>query len=125
LAKAADLGDVLVVGLNSDASVRRQGKGDDRPINDFDARALVIASLNFVDFVLLFDDDTPLKLIELVEPDVLVKGGDYDPLEEDRSSKKYIVGRDVVLGIGGRVETINLVDGFSTTSILNKLKDDN
>lgn len=125
LAKAADLGDVLVVGLNSDASVRRQGKGDDRPINDFDARALVIASLNFVDFVLFFDEDTPLRLIELVRPDVLVKGGDYDPLEEDKSAKKYIVGREVVLGGGGLVKTINLVDGFSTTSILNKLKDDN
>jgi rfaE bifunctional protein nucleotidyltransferase chain/domain len=125
LAKAADLGDVLVVGLNSDASVRRQGKGDDRPINDFDARALVIASLNFVDFVLVFDEDTPLKLIEMVQPDVLVKGGDYDPLEEDKSAKKYIVGREVVLGGGGLVKTINLVDGFSTTSILNKLKDDN
>lgn len=125
LAKAADLGDVLVVGLNSDASVRRQGKGDDRPINDFDARALVIASLNFVDFVMLFDEDTPLKLIEIVRPDVLVKGGDYDPLEEDKSAKKYIVGREVVLEGGGLVKTINLVDGFSTTSILNKLKDDN
>ena len=125
LAKAADLGGVLVVGLNSDASVRRQGKGDDRPINEFDARALVIASLNFVDFVLFFDEDTPLELIELLRPDVLVKGGDYDPLEEDNSAKKYIVGREVVLGRGGLVKTINLVDGFSTTSILNKLKDDN
>lgn len=125
LAKAADLGDILVVGLNSDASVRRQGKGDDRPINDFDARALVIASLNFVDFVMLFDEDTPLSLIESVRPEVLVKGGDYDPLEEDKSAKKYIVGREVVLGGGGLVKTINLVDGFSTTSILNKLKDDN
>lgn len=125
LAKAADLGGVLVVGLNSDASVRRQGKGDDRPINEFDARALVIASLNFVDFVLFFDEDTPLELIELLRPDVLVKGGDYDPLEEDNSAKKYIVGREVVLGGGGLVKTINLVDGFSTTSILNKLKDDN
>ena len=125
LAKAADLGGVLVVGLNSDASVRRQGKGDDRPINEFDARALVIASLNFVDFVLFFDEDTPLELIELLRPDVLVKGGDYDPLEEDKSAKKYIVGREVVLGRGGLVKTINLVDGFSTTSILNKLKDDN
>jgi bifunctional ADP-heptose synthase (sugar kinase/adenylyltransferase) len=64
-------------------------------------------------------------LIELVRPDVLVKGGDYDPLEEDKSAKKYIVGREVVLGGGGLVKTINLVDGFSTTSILNKLKDDN
>ena len=125
LAKAADLGDALVVGLNSDASVRRQGKGDDRPINEFDARALVIASLNCVDFVLFFDEDTPLELIELLRPDVLVKGGDYDPLEEDNSAKKYIVGREVVLGGGGLVKTINLVDGFSTTSILNKLKDDN
>lgn len=122
LSLAADLGDVLVVGLNSDASVKRQGKGDDRPVNNSDARALVLAGLGFVNFVVEFDDNTPLKLIETIVPDVLVKGGDYDPQETEPGSKKYIVGRDVVLKNNGRVEVIDLVQGFSTTSIIQKLK---
>ncbi|MBK6525435.1 MAG: D-glycero-beta-D-manno-heptose 1-phosphate adenylyltransferase [Crocinitomicaceae bacterium] len=122
LSLAADLGDVLVVGLNSDASVKRQGKGDDRPVNNSDARALILAGLGFVNFVVEFDDDTPLNLIEAIVPDVLVKGGDYDPLETNADSKKYIVGRDVVLKNNGRVEVIDLVQGFSTTSIIQKLK---
>ncbi|MBK6951224.1 MAG: adenylyltransferase/cytidyltransferase family protein [Crocinitomicaceae bacterium] len=123
LSLAADLGDVLVVGLNSDASVKRQGKGDDRPVNNSDARALILAGLGFVNFVVEFDDDTPLNLIEAIVPDVLVKGGDYDPLETNADSKKYIVGRDVVLKNNGRVEVIDLVQGFSTTAIIKKLKD--
>jgi rfaE bifunctional protein nucleotidyltransferase chain/domain len=123
LSLAADLGDVLVVGLNSDASVKRQGKGDDRPVNNSDARALILAGLGFVNFVVEFDDDTPLNLIEAIVPDVLVKGGDYDPLETNADSKKYIVGRDVVLKNNGRVEVIDLVQGFSTTGIIKKLKD--
>lgn len=122
LSLAADLGDVLVVGLNSDASVKRQGKGDDRPVNNSDARGLVLAGLGFVDFVVEFDDDTPYKLIEAIVPDVLVKGGDYDPDETNPDSKKYIVGRDIVLKNNGRVEVIDLVQGFSTTSIIQKLK---
>lgn len=122
LSLAADLGDILVVGLNSDASVKRQGKGDDRPVNNSDARGLVLAGLGFVDFVVEFDDDTPQKLIEAIVPDVLVKGGDYDPDETNPDSKKYIVGRDIVLKNNGRVEVIDLVQGFSTTSIIQKLK---
>jgi rfaE bifunctional protein nucleotidyltransferase chain/domain len=122
LSLAADLGDILVVGMNSDASVKRQGKGPDRPVNNSDARALVLASLGFVSFVVEFDDDTPLKLIETLVPDVLVKGGDYDPEEINPDSKKYIVGRDVVLKNNGLVEVIDLVQGFSTTSIIQKLK---
>jgi rfaE bifunctional protein nucleotidyltransferase chain/domain len=122
LSLAADLGDVLVVGLNSDASVKRQGKGDDRPVNNSDARALILAGLGFVNFVVEFDDDTPLNLIEAIVPDVLVKGGDYDPAEINPDSKKYIVGRDIVLKNNGRVEVIDLVQGFSTTSIIQKLK---
>ncbi len=122
LAAAADCGDVLVLGLNSDASVRRQGKGDDRPVNNFDARATVIAGLGFVDYVIEFDSDTPYDLIATLEPNVLVKGGDYDPTEEDKEAKKYIVGRDVVLANNGEVKTIDLVDGFSTTNLINKLK---
>ncbi len=122
LSLAADLGDVLVIGLNSDASVKRQGKGDDRPVNNSDARALILAGLGFVNFVVEFDNDTPLNLIEAIVPDVLVKGGDYDPQETNLDSKKYIVGRDIVLKNNGRVEVIDLVQGFSTTSIIQKLK---
>jgi rfaE bifunctional protein nucleotidyltransferase chain/domain len=122
LGLAADCGDVLVLGLNSDDSVRRQGKGPDRPVNEFDARSTVMAAIGFVDFVVEFDSDTPYDLIQLIPPDVLVKGGDYDPDVTDDTSKKYIVGREVVLGSGGQVKTIDLVDGFSTTGIIKKLK---
>lgn len=96
LAKAADKGSRLVVGLNTDASVRRQGKGPERPINPEHARALLIAALEFVDGVVLFDEDTPLYLIEALVPSVLVKGGDYAPAVSDPTDKKYIVGREVV-----------------------------
>lgn len=113
LAKAAALGTRLVVGLNTDASVRRL-KGDARPVNDEQARALALASLVFVDEVILFDTDTPRELIEFVQPDVLVKGGDYRP--ED------IAGHDVVEARGGEVVTIPLVEGYSTTSIIERMK---
>ena len=122
LVKAADLGHRLVVGLNTDQSVKRQGKGDERPINHEDARLMVLASLGFVDAVILFDEDTPLNLIEALAPDILVKGGDYDAEERDTSSKNYIVGSDFILQNGGKVSTIDLVEGFSTTAIVNKLK---
>lgn len=122
LCQSADLGDILVVGLNSDDSVKRQGKGEDRPVNQWDARALVLAGLNCVDYVVEFTEDTPIHLIESLIPDVLVKGGDYDPSEENALSKKYIVGREVVLQNSGTVEVIDLVEGFSTTGILKKLK---
>lgn len=119
---ASDLGNVLVVGVNSDNSVKRQGKGDDRPINNGDTRSFILAGLSCVDFIVEFDDDTPLKLIDAIIPDVLVKGGDYDPNDIDPASKKYIVGRETVLKNNGRVEVIDLVQGFSTTSIIQKLK---
>lgn len=122
LNRAADFGDVLVLGLNSDSSVKRQGKGEDRPINNFDSRALIIAGLSCVDYVVEFDDDTPLNLIEKIIPDVLIKGGDYDKNETDKNAKKYIVGRETVLANGGKVEVIDFVQGFSTTSIIQKLK---
>jgi len=109
LAQARDKGDVLFVGLNTDASVRRL-KGAGRPINPQQARAMVLASLFFVDAVVLFDEDTPYKLIKTIQPDVLVKGADYKP--ED------IVGYDIVTAKGGTVETIDLVEGFSTTKIV-------
>jgi rfaE bifunctional protein nucleotidyltransferase chain/domain len=122
LAKAASLGNKLIVGLNSDESVRSLEKAPNRPVNAQDARALVLAALGFVDLVCIFTESTPEKLIELIQPDVLVKGGDYDAEETDRLSKKYIVGSEFVKSYGGEVKTIDLVQGFSTTGIIEKLK---
>ena len=122
LGKARALGDRLVVGLNSDISVRTLGKGDDRPINPQEARAKVLAALRCVDAVVIFDDTTPIKLILDVMPAVLAKGGDYDPEVRDDSDKRYIVGSDEVIKNGGVVQTIPLVEGFSTTEILKKAR---
>jgi rfaE bifunctional protein nucleotidyltransferase chain/domain len=122
LAKAAEKGNRMIVGINSDASVKRQGKGEERPINDELARELVIASLGFVDLVILFQEDTPFELIKHLQPDLLIKGADYDPSEENQSSKKYIIGSDIVRSYGGKVEVIDLEAGYSTTSIVVKLK---
>lgn len=122
LAEASDEGTRLVVGLNSDASVRQQGKGLDRPVNSEMSRALLLAALGFVDLVVLFDGDTPLELIQLLHPDVLVKGADYDPNETDPLSKSYIVGSREVKEYGGKVKSVPLVQGFSTTAILNRIK---
>lgn len=122
LAKSAELGDRLIVAINTDASVREQGKGENRPINPEDARATVLAALGFVDMVVFFKESTPIDVIELLQPDVLVKGADYDPNETDPSSKKYIVGSDSVKKNGGEVIAIQLVDGYSTTSIIEKSK---
>lgn len=113
LAKAASLGTRLVIGLNTDASVRRL-KGESRPVNNEYARALLLSSLIFVDKVILFDEDTPLELIRYIQPDILVKGSDYKP--------ESIVGYDIVKGKGGKIITIDFVDGYSTTSILDKCK---
>lgn len=122
LAKAASFGNRLIVGLNDDDSVRVQNKDLNRPINDEYSRAIVLAALGFVDAIVLFNDLTPLKLIEELRPDVLIKGGDYDASEKDTSSKRFIVGSDFVRSFGGTVETIDLVQGFSTTNIISKLK---
>ena len=122
LAKSADLGTKLIVALNTDLSVKKQGKGEERPINPESARLFLIAALSYVDAVVLFEGETPIELIKLLVPDVLVKGADYDPEETDSTSKKYIVGREIVLQNGGEVKTIALVPGFSTTAIVNKLK---
>ena len=122
LAQSADEGDKLIIGLNTDASVKRQGKGDDRPVNGELSRALILAALGFVDLIVLFDEDTPLELIKALKPDVLVKGADYDPTELDETSKKYIVGSKEIRANGGSVKAIALVQGFSTTAILNKIK---
>ncbi|MCC7502629.1 MAG: D-glycero-beta-D-manno-heptose 1-phosphate adenylyltransferase [Flavobacteriales bacterium] len=114
LPEAAALGDRLVVGVNSDASVRRLGKGDDRPLNDQDSRAKVLAALRCVDAVVIFDEDTPLELITALQPDVVAKGGDWKP--------EQIVGADVVKARGGEVRSLKLVDGFSTTALVEKIR---
>lgn len=120
LAKAAELGDCLVVALNTDASVRALNKAPNRPIHNEDARQLVIASLSCVDGVILFDEDTPLNAIKTLLPNVLVKGADYDAKEIDNTSARYIVGSDIVLKNGGEIATIEFVEGHSTTNILRK-----
>ncbi len=114
LSRAKDLGDILIVGVNSDRSVKILGKGENRPITDENARATIIAALHFVDAVVLFDEETPYELIKAVQPDVLVKGSDYRP--ED------IVGYDIVKQKGGDVVTISFLPGYSTTSIVEKIK---
>lgn len=112
LAQAASLGTKMIIGLNTDASVKRL-KGESRPVNDQQARALLLAALIFVDQVVLFDEDTPYELIKYTQPDILVKGSDYKP--------ESIVGYDIVKNKGGKIVTIDLTAGYSTTSILNKL----
>jgi D-glycero-beta-D-manno-heptose 1-phosphate adenylyltransferase len=107
-------GDHLVVGLNSDASVRRLGKGPDRPIRGEAERAYVLAALAAVDAVVIFDEDTPLELVRALEPDVIVKGGDYAP--------DTVVGADLVAARGGRVVIIPLTPGQSTTAIVDRLR---
>ncbi|MEX1190680.1 MAG: D-glycero-beta-D-manno-heptose 1-phosphate adenylyltransferase [Brumimicrobium sp.] len=122
LAKAASLGSYLIVGINSDESVKRQNKSPERPINDEDSRALVIASLEFVDLVVIFENDTPLDLIKLLQPSILVKGADYDAEEKDENNKKYIVGSKEVKSEGGEVKTIELEEEFSTTGLIEKIR---
>jgi len=114
LARAADLGSVLIVGLNTDASVQRL-KGIGRPVNNEHDRALLLASLYFIDAVILFDEDTPYRLIQRVQPDILVKGGDYQADD--------IVGNDIVRARGGQIIVIDLLPGYSTTSLYTKIKE--
>jgi len=121
LEKASEQADIMIVGVNSDRSVRALNKAPDRPINPASARAKVVASLASVGAVVVFDEDTPKELISKIIPDVLVKGGDYDPEETDAAHPKYIVGRKTVLKNGGRIHTVDLVDGFSTTNTIKKL----
>jgi len=112
LEKAAAKGDKLIVALNTDASVSKL-KGPKRPVNNEMARARIMAALSFVDAVIFFSEDTPFSLIKQLKPDVLVKGSDY--------KISNIVGADIVMENGGKVETIELVDGYSTTNIINKI----
>jgi rfaE bifunctional protein nucleotidyltransferase chain/domain len=123
LANASDHGTKLVVGVNSDDSVRRLGKSASRPIQDEHSRAMIIASLHAVDAVIIFNEDTPYELIKMLQPEALVKGADYDPNEKDPSGKKYIVGSDIVRANGGKVEAIEFLPGYSTTGIEKKIKE--
>ncbi len=113
LAQARELGTKLILGLNTDESIKRL-KGPERPIKELESRALTIASFEFIDLVIPFGEDTPLQLISTLLPDVLVKGSDYEI--------KNIVGAKEVLANGGEVKTIDFVDGFSTTNYSKKLK---
>jgi rfaE bifunctional protein nucleotidyltransferase chain/domain len=112
LHKARSLGDLLVVGLNSDDSITRI-KGKLRPINNFDFRSRMLSYLDFVDFVIEFEEDTPENLIKFIEPAILVKGSDY--------SNKEIIGSDLVKSKGGEIVLINYLEGFSSTKIITKI----
>lgn len=116
LSQAAAEADILIVGVNADASVKRL-KGNDRPINNQDARALLLASLVMVDAVILFEEDTPLELVKALLPDVIVKGGDY--------TVEQIAGAKEVIENGGRVVINPILEGFSTTSIIQQQKNNN
>ena len=112
LTKSKEFGDRLIVAVNSDESVRKL-KGKERPINDFQTRSNMLASFSFVDYVVEFSDDTPKKLIQIIKPDFLIKGGDY--------KKKDIVGNAIVSSYGGETIIIPLIDGLSSTNTIKKL----
>lgn len=112
LSKAADYGDILIIGLNSDKSVSKL-KGKNRPLQDETSRSEILAAIEFVNFVVIFDDDTPLNLIKFLKPNILIKGSDYKISE--------IVGGDFVLKNGGEVITIDFIDGYSTSNIVDKI----
>ena len=114
LSKAKDEGNILIVGVNTDDSTRRLNKGKSRPLTNQQSRSTILASLLFVDAVILFDEDTPYELIKQIQPDVLVKGSDYKT--ED------IVGYDIVHAKNGKVVTIDFLEGYSTTAIEERIK---
>ena len=114
LEEAKELGDILILGLNSDSSVKRL-KGNDRPMNNERERAVVLSALYSISYIVIFEDDTPYKLINHIKPNILVKGGDWKP--ED------IVGSDIVSSYNGEVKSLSFVGGKSTTDIINKLKE--
>ncbi len=116
LSKAKDLGDILIIGLNTDLSVRNI-KGNTRPIQDENSRAIILASMQFVDAIVFFSEPTPYTLIKEIQPDILVKGADYN--------KEDIVGYDIVSQRGGKVETIEFIEGYSTSNIERKIKNAN
>lgn len=112
LSQAADLGNILIIGLNSDSSVNKI-KGHDRPVLDQKSRALTLAAFSFVNNIVLFDEETPYKLIKQISPDILVKGGDYKPEE--------IVGYDIVKDNGGEVKILDFIKGYSTSGIVERI----
>lgn len=114
LKQAKTFGDKLIIGLNADMSVKKL-KGETRPIINQNYRATLLSSIEYVDAVIFFEEDTPIRLIELIKPDILVKGGDWE--------KEQIVGASFVQNYGGEVKTIPMVDGLSTTSIMKKIKE--
>jgi D-glycero-beta-D-manno-heptose 1-phosphate adenylyltransferase len=113
LSEAASFGDILIVGVNADASVKRL-KGDSRPVNDENSRALLLAALVMTDAVIIFEEDTPYNLITSIMPDVLVKGGDY--------TIEQIVGAKEVMANGGEVKIVPILEGFSTTGIIERMR---
>jgi len=113
LARTADLGDKFIIGLNSDSSIQKL-KGKKRPIIEENSRAILLAALDFVDAIILFPEETPLNLITTIKPDILAKGGDY--------KVDTIVGYEIVQENGGEVVLIPFIDGFSSTNIINKIK---
>lgn len=115
ISQAAQEGDILIIGVNSDASVKRLNKGPERPINDQNSRALLLASILLVDAVVIFEEDTPYEVITTLLPDVLVKGGDY--------TVEQVVGHQEVLANGGQVIINPIVEGFSTTSLIAKMRE--
>ena len=116
LKEAKSLGDRLIIGVNSDASVKRL-KGTNRPIKDQENRLAILSSLEMVDACLLFEEDTPYRIIQLIQPDILVKGGDWKVSE--------IVGSDIVLKNGGSVHSLKFLEGYSTTKLEEKIKSHN
>jgi len=120
LEEAASKADKLIIAVNSDTSVS-QLKGPNRPVKDENSRALILAALGFVDGVLIFSEETPINLLKELKPQVLIKGGDYDPACADENSPKYIVGRKEQLERGDRVEVIQFVEGYSSTNLINKM----
>jgi len=123
LAEASAMGDILVIGLNSDASAQTLDKGPNRPVNAEQDRAFVLAGLSSVGAIVIFDESTPYELIKQIEPAVLLKGGDYDANQSDASAKNYVVGSDLQRSAGRQTTTIDLVNGYSTTSTINKMTD--
>ena len=114
LSKAADLGDILIIGLNSDSSVKKLNKGPNRPLQNENDRALILSSLQFAEAICIFEEDTPFELIKAVQPDIIAKGGDWKEAD--------IVGSDIVKAKGGSVALIPFVEGYSTTNIEKKIR---
>lgn len=113
LSQARDLGDLLILGLNTDNSVKRLHKAPNRPVNNEQTRAMVLAGLGCIDMIVLFDEETPYELIKFLQPDILVKGNDY--------KAENIVGYDIVKAKGGEVITIPMLEGYSTTKLIEKI----